>query len=93
MGLAIGVGTLASLLTLDAEGADWTRRSLARLDEVLARHGLPLAPHPAAGGPRRAGRAPRGRAPGRQRSRGAALGWVAIHSATRARHGSSPRSA
>jgi hypothetical protein len=41
MGLAIGIGVLADLIIHDEEGADWQRRSLAQLDAVLVRNGLP----------------------------------------------------
>lgn len=41
MGLAVGVGVLADLIIHDSEGAEWTRRSLASLNVVLQRNGLP----------------------------------------------------
>lgn len=41
MGLAVGVGVLAGLLIHDSEGADWMRRSIAGLNAVLQREGLP----------------------------------------------------
>lgn len=40
MGLAIGVGVLADLIVHDAEGAEWMRKSLKKLNEVLAELGL-----------------------------------------------------
>lgn len=40
MGLAIGVGVLADLIVHDEEGAEWTRKSIAKLNEVLVAHGL-----------------------------------------------------
>lgn len=40
MGLAIGVGVLADLIVHDAEGAEWTRRSIAGLNKVLVANGL-----------------------------------------------------
>jgi hypothetical protein len=43
MGLAVGVGVLADLIIHDQEGADWQRSSIAQLNAVLARNGLP--PH------------------------------------------------
>lgn len=39
MGLAIGVGVLADLIRHDEEGARWIRESIARLNDVLGRHG------------------------------------------------------
>ena len=46
MGLAIGVGTLAELVPLDPEGAEWTRASLTSLASVLERNGLPAHEEP-----------------------------------------------
>jgi hypothetical protein len=40
MGLAIGVGILADLIIHDEEGAEWTRKSIASLNEVLVSQGL-----------------------------------------------------
>ncbi len=40
MGLAIGIGTLADLIIHDEEGAEWTRKSIAALNEVLVAQGL-----------------------------------------------------
>lgn len=41
MGLAVGIGVLADLIIHDSEGADWTRQSIASLNAVLQRNGLP----------------------------------------------------
>jgi hypothetical protein len=46
MGLAIGIGVLAYLIIHDEEGAEWQRRSLAQINAVLARNGLPLHHEP-----------------------------------------------
>jgi hypothetical protein len=46
MGLAVGVGHLEDLSSNDPEGAQWLRRELAALDEVLARAGLPAHHEP-----------------------------------------------
>ena len=46
MGLAIGVGLLDDLDRNDAEGAQWFRRELAAIDQVLARAGLPAHREP-----------------------------------------------
>ena len=43
MGLCVSTGALAWLNENDAEGAEWTRESLAKVNEVLAEKGLP--PH------------------------------------------------
>jgi hypothetical protein len=40
MGLAIGVGVLADLIVHDAEGAEWMRKSIAKLNKVLVENGL-----------------------------------------------------
>lgn len=41
MGLAVEIGMLADLIANDPEGADWTRESLAKVNEVLAENNLP----------------------------------------------------
>lgn len=46
MGLAVGIGVLADLIIHDQEGADWQRRSLAQVNAVLARNGLPAHREP-----------------------------------------------
>ena len=41
MGLAVETGMLADLFANDPEGAEWTRESLARVNDVLAENNLP----------------------------------------------------
>jgi hypothetical protein len=41
MGLAVGIGVLADLVIHDSEGADWQRESIAAMNAVLKRNGLP----------------------------------------------------
>lgn len=40
MGLSIGIGVLADLIIHDEEGAEWTRKSITTLNEVLVAQGL-----------------------------------------------------
>lgn len=46
MGLAVEVGALAVLNQDDAEGAGWLREALAKVNAVLAEHGLPAHEEP-----------------------------------------------
>jgi hypothetical protein len=41
MGLAVETGMLADLIVNDPEGAEWTRESLAKINEVLTENNLP----------------------------------------------------
>lgn len=48
MGLAVAVGALADLLINDSEGAGWLDKSLAAVNQLLAKEGLPSHAEPRA---------------------------------------------
>lgn len=51
MGLAISTGYLADMLVNDAEGAEWFKKNLALVNELLAANGLPAHDEPEEQGP------------------------------------------